>query len=1002
MDDFGNPETSLIDGVEIHELIHTVLANRPGDDALPDFLVNDVPDPDNLPDTLYSSDGSVAAVNVVTNGAFDAPVSAGHFQVSLSTTIGSGWNYIQLPDPGAGYILQAVVRSDGEVLSMTNDAWTTDRSFPSAITGAVREHLVHLFDYAGTGSYTLFYHSTNTAPPAILSVGPVSPFTQPGAVSSVSVVFSEPVDTTTFRPTNIVLTLGGGPNLIPNNAAVTLTLLSNTTYSINGLAPFTAADGNYQLTVIGSGLLDLWGNDAGNVSASTQWAKGNVAPVVQSITPVSPNPRNAPVTDVTVIFSKPIASASFNYQALSLTRDGGPNLITSDVTVGPAPLPDATNSFVVSGFGPLTGAQGNYVLSLNAASVQDASGTAGLGSQSVAWSTITARPTIAALEPITTNPRNIVVRTLNVTFSEPIAPASLDYHAVTLTLNGGPNLVTSDVTVTQLDPVTFQFGNLSFLQGYAGIYSFTVDAAGVTDLAGNSGTGTTNEAWQIILETPPSPANLSISPDLGLSASDGLTSTTNITLSGTVGASNLVVRVYDQTTANDLGAAVVSGTNFTAPLSFTIAGRHHLQVTASDIAGNVSDPSFFDLFLDIAPPTATIQQVPSPAFAAVSNILVTFSEPINVGTLRATNFAVTLNSSNAFTPTLTFVSSNTFLLGNLAAYTTPLGTYQVTLSLGGVQDLAGNQSSNAVIMAWVRDTTNLPPAIAYIPDVVMSPDGMLSFRVQAADPNGDPLSYSLAPGSPPNATLVPTNGLFSWTPTRAYAETTNFFTVAVTDNGLPPMSTNQTFSVIVLDYLELSLGRTNLQAGGSASLPLYLASNDSVTNVIFAVQVPEDLLTNWTLAPLAPQLASATLLDQTTNILIALQTFPGMSLQGTQLVSQLNFTAVTNHSSSFIALPIGPVTGSKPSGSPYGNYITHPGRVALVQAQPLLVGNVSNHLTRSLVIYGSLGTNYQVQFTTNLANPAWQPLTTFSQTNGVITLELDATNPTIFYRVLQQ
>ena len=35
-------------------------AERPGDDGLPDFLVNEVPDPDNTPDTLYLSDGSVA------------------------------------------------------------------------------------------------------------------------------------------------------------------------------------------------------------------------------------------------------------------------------------------------------------------------------------------------------------------------------------------------------------------------------------------------------------------------------------------------------------------------------------------------------------------------------------------------------------------------------------------------------------------------------------------------------------------------------------------------------------------------------------------------------------------------------------------------------------------------------------------------------------------------------------------------------------------------------
>ena len=54
LDDLGNPQTSLIDSVEIHELIHTVLANRTNDDAVPDFLVNDISDPDNLPEHALS------------------------------------------------------------------------------------------------------------------------------------------------------------------------------------------------------------------------------------------------------------------------------------------------------------------------------------------------------------------------------------------------------------------------------------------------------------------------------------------------------------------------------------------------------------------------------------------------------------------------------------------------------------------------------------------------------------------------------------------------------------------------------------------------------------------------------------------------------------------------------------------------------------------------------------------------------------------------------------
>ena len=63
LDGLGNPQLSLIDAVEIHEMNHVVLA--PFGDALPDFLVNDEPDEDDLPDAVYLSDGTVRPVAVV-------------------------------------------------------------------------------------------------------------------------------------------------------------------------------------------------------------------------------------------------------------------------------------------------------------------------------------------------------------------------------------------------------------------------------------------------------------------------------------------------------------------------------------------------------------------------------------------------------------------------------------------------------------------------------------------------------------------------------------------------------------------------------------------------------------------------------------------------------------------------------------------------------------------------------------------------------------------------
>ncbi len=59
--------TSLIDSVTIHELIRQVKVDRPSQDDIPDYLVNDVADPNHDPDTLWMSTGGQAPVSLATN-----------------------------------------------------------------------------------------------------------------------------------------------------------------------------------------------------------------------------------------------------------------------------------------------------------------------------------------------------------------------------------------------------------------------------------------------------------------------------------------------------------------------------------------------------------------------------------------------------------------------------------------------------------------------------------------------------------------------------------------------------------------------------------------------------------------------------------------------------------------------------------------------------------------------------------------------------------------------
>jgi hypothetical protein len=316
-------------------------------------------------------------------------------------------------------------------------------------------------------------------------------------------------------------------------------------------------------------------------------------------------------------------------------------------------------------------------------------------------------------------------------------------------------------------------------------------------------------------------------------------------------------------------------------------------------------------------------------------------------------------------------------------------------------DNAGNvEASPTQVSTTVFISTNLPPVVAGISNAVVRPENLVQVKVHASDPNGDQLTFTLPTNAPAGASIRSTNGLFTWAPGRAYANTTNAITVQVTDDGVPPLTTTQTFLVTVLDYLELDLGQTNVIAGLGASLPLILASSDGVTNLIFAIATPANSFTNWALVGMASQIASATVQDQITNVLVAIATETGLSLQGTQQIAQLSFLSRANLHSSFVYLPVVQMVGSKAGGLTYSNYLSQEGTVAVVNQVPLLQADWISQ-SRRLTLFGMNGTNYQVQYTTNLQSP-WQPLFNYTQTNGVINADLGATNPIIFYRLLEQ
>jgi hypothetical protein len=92
---------------------------------------------------------------------------------------------------------------------------------------------------------------------------------------------------------------------------------------------------------------------------------------------------------------------------------------------------------------------------------------------------------------------------------------------------------------------------------------------------------------------------------------------------------------------------------------------------------------------------------------------------------------------------------------------------------------------------------NVAPVLGAIGNRTVNEGNLLSFTATATDANsGQSLTYSLS-NAPAGATIDPSTGAFSWTPTAAQGPASYNVTVIVTDNGSPALSDSETFTITV-------------------------------------------------------------------------------------------------------------------------------------------------------------------------------------------------------------
>ncbi|TRU88111.1 MAG: hypothetical protein EWV76_09640 [Microcystis novacekii Mn_MB_F_20050700_S1] len=444
-----------------------------------------------------SPDPRATAVNAITVD-FSEAIKASSFDYNdLSLTLNNGSNLINSTvtivslSPTRYQItgLNTLTNNDGEYNLTVNATGIQDSSGKFG-TGSLSESWAKI----ATGN-------ADTTPPNVTDIVNllINPRNQP--VPSLNVTFSEKIDLSTFTWQDITLTRNNGTNLINNT--VTITAINDTTYRINGLSGLTAIDGTYNLTVNGSGIQDLSGNNGTGIQSET-WIMDTIAPTI---------PTNITVTN-------PLTPSGINIESANiatlqpLTASGQQRINTTNPTIsgdlGETGLKvffydKTTNTLLQQA--TVTGTQFSGSLQLPSPGARDIEirlqDTAGNTSNTtLSLFADISQPVLTQFLNVPTSSAN-AINSIDVQFSEQINLNTFDKSDITLTRDGVILTLPNTVTVTSLSDTTYRINGLGELTNTPGIYNLKVDATTIQDNAGNSGDAAKNTNFTIT--SPPTP-----------------------------------------------------------------------------------------------------------------------------------------------------------------------------------------------------------------------------------------------------------------------------------------------------------------------------------------------------------------------------------------------------------------------------------------------------------------------------------------------------------------
>ncbi|WP_325918894.1 Ig-like domain-containing protein [Pseudomonas frederiksbergensis] len=684
--------------------------------------------------------------------------------------------------------------------------------------------------YGDGGTINTNYVPDETPPTATVVVANTN--LNSGGTSTVTITFSEAV--TGLTAADLTVQNGSVGTLTSGDGGITWTGTLTAASNI--------ADTTNIITLNNTGVADLAGNAGVGTTDSNNYAVDTQRPTATIV--VADNALNIGETSlVTITFSEAVTGftladltvANGSLSGLS-SSDGG---ITWTATLTPsASVSDATNLIILANTG-----------------VADAAGNNGSGTTSSNnYAVDTQRPTasiVVADTSLSVGETSLVT----ITFNEAVTgftAADLTVANGTVTgLSSGDGGITWTGTLTP-SASTSDASNL-----------ITLDNTGVSDAAGNAGSGTTDSNNYAIDTARPTAIVVVADPTVGA----GETSVVTITFSEAVTGFTLA----DMTVANGSLSGLSTSDNITYTATFTpsagVSDATNLitlnNTGVVDGAGNTGSGTTDsnNYAVDTQRPTATIVVADTAlSVGETSLVTITFSEAVS----GFDNSDLSIANG-----TLSAVSSSDGGITWTATFTPALGVSDtsnvIVLNNTGVSDAAGNTGTGTTNSNNYQVDTNVPTATIVIADATLSigETSLVTVTFNSAVSGFDNADLTVSNGT--LSTMSSTDGGVTWTatftPSASISDTSNVITldntglinaagnagVGTTDSNNYVVDTVRPTATIVVADTAIGAGETSLVTiTFSEAVTAFTSADLTVANGVISGLSSSDGGITWT------------------------------------------------------------------------------------------------------------------------------------------------------------